>query len=474
MTPAFAEFTRQYHLTGREKADGYTWTAFAGLAVDEKQIVFDMLVRELPWACDWLFALDPVQALVVAQRLEPEMRGRTNAYWLQQQMVRHSGDLRYQRHMMEDYAVYPSRHKAQLLRSLAATPMNERTIEFLKHVLITEVERDAVFWAGCALMDAFRVPNSTEVERQRHHRILDGFRQSQPAARLAALARLELYEALWQKRQTLVGRIASVIDKHPARQRLGAELAEYAAHLAGQPASMQTAREAWAFRRAIDIRSDAIIPVPLREYVRQCNLERYRDSFGPSFESLMVAAARKTQDACRAVLELSLRPPVWPDRLLSDFGEWLLQEDAAYLDAALQQLEQTDGKQLRGSASIRRRDGAVADRFIERRHESLLGRQRRSRRSCLRHVRARNPGLADAAGRRAGDAGWAVTFAGRNTMPASFWEDLCSCPGLVCTSGARRPAFVWPALQGQAWHWFAPVQQQSGRRGFLVLAATAR
>ncbi|WEF30634.1 hypothetical protein [Pseudoduganella chitinolytica] len=237
MTPAFAEFTRQYHLTGREKADGYDWTAFAGLADDEKPVVFDMLEQELPWASDWFFALDPARALVVAQRIEPGLRGRSGAHWLQQQIVRYAGDLRYQRHMMEDYPNYTDRNRAQVIDSLAATPANRDTIAFFKQLVTTEVQHDAVFRAGWALLSVLGVPGSTEPERHVYHRILDGFRQPEAAARLAALAQLAPYEALWHKRQTLVGAVAAAIDNNPERQHYVADLADYAP--AGRPGSIR-------------------------------------------------------------------------------------------------------------------------------------------------------------------------------------------------------------------------------------------
>lgn len=348
MTPAFAQFTRQYHLTGREKADGYDWTAFAGLADDEKPVVFDMLEQELPWASDWFFALDPARALVVAQRIEPGLRGRSGAHWLQQQIVRYSGDLRYQRHMMEDYPRYADRNRAQVIDSLAATPANSDTIAFFKQVVTTEAEHDAVFRAGWALLSALGVPGSTEPEQQVYHRILDGFRQPELAARLAALAQLAPYEAQWHKRQTLVGAVAAALDRHPARQHYAADLADYARRLdvlaASGTAPDVLARQAWTVRREVDVKLHAIMPAPLRDYIRRHNLTRYLDPYGPSFERLMVSAARKTPDACQTVLALSLRPPVRDERLLSDFATWLLQQDAAYLDAALQQLEGTYGR----------------------------------------------------------------------------------------------------------------------------------
>lgn len=45
-------------MTGSEKADGYSRDAFIGLDADEREVVFDLLVTELPFSADWLFFID--------------------------------------------------------------------------------------------------------------------------------------------------------------------------------------------------------------------------------------------------------------------------------------------------------------------------------------------------------------------------------------------------------------------------------
>lgn len=54
MTMAYEEFMRQYAMSGREKADGYTAAAFTGLEPHEKDEVFKKLVAELPSSANGL------------------------------------------------------------------------------------------------------------------------------------------------------------------------------------------------------------------------------------------------------------------------------------------------------------------------------------------------------------------------------------------------------------------------------------
>jgi len=55
MTLAFEKFLGQYEMTGSDKADGYSRDVFIGLNYRERDIVFDLLAKELPWSAKWLF-----------------------------------------------------------------------------------------------------------------------------------------------------------------------------------------------------------------------------------------------------------------------------------------------------------------------------------------------------------------------------------------------------------------------------------
>lgn len=56
MTSAFNEFLRRYKITGSEKADGYSQSAFIGLNEHEKEEVFKILVMELPYSVSGYFS----------------------------------------------------------------------------------------------------------------------------------------------------------------------------------------------------------------------------------------------------------------------------------------------------------------------------------------------------------------------------------------------------------------------------------
>ena len=198
MTQAFDTFLRQFHMTGSEKADGYSRDAFEGLAEHEKNTVFDMLAGELPWAAEWLFQLDPARALAVAMELEPGMRGRNSGvHWLQRQIVGLAGDLRYQRHMIEDYPGYAARDRAGVIASIAATPANGETIAFFKDVIRDDDDGSAVHAAVRALLRALRMPCGTAQEKARYDRLETGLRSADPAAKAAAIAELERFEPVW-------------------------------------------------------------------------------------------------------------------------------------------------------------------------------------------------------------------------------------------------------------------------------------
>ena len=178
MTAAFNEFMRQYKMTGSEKADGYSRKAFEGLDTREKEEVFHLLKQELPYSVEWLFFLHSKKALDVAKEEEAKLRGNgyVDVSILQKQLVKHSGDLSYQNHMIEDYPSYTDTLKPSIVESVRNTPVTTNAICFFKQVILTETNVSAVTRAVLALLDALNIPNTTFSERTYYDRLADDLR----------------------------------------------------------------------------------------------------------------------------------------------------------------------------------------------------------------------------------------------------------------------------------------------------------
>jgi hypothetical protein len=197
MTLAFEKFMKQYEMTGREKADGYSQDAFIGLEQSEKKIVFELLVKELPWGIEWIFFLEPEKALAIAKEKEAELRrvGYGDAYMVQQQIVKYSGDLLYQKHMIEDYPGYSESVKTLVVDAINRTPQNEDTIAFFKKIILTEVNGSAIARASRHLLDALKVPQATEAEKQSYRALVAELRSGDAQTSLRAIAKLEKYKS---------------------------------------------------------------------------------------------------------------------------------------------------------------------------------------------------------------------------------------------------------------------------------------
>lgn len=193
MTIAYETFMKQYHATGSEKADGYSRDAFIGLAPEEKEEVFQLLVTELPWSVDWLFFLDAARALPIV--IEAEQKGRrdpfSDTYKLQATIVNHTGDLTFQEHMIEDYPAYHKRKKPLVVDAINRTPTNNSTIDFFKKLILTETNEDAVAGASMYFLDSLKVSNSTQDDRVRYDRLLNKLRSDDTSAKLQAIAESE-------------------------------------------------------------------------------------------------------------------------------------------------------------------------------------------------------------------------------------------------------------------------------------------
>ena len=196
MTAAFLEFMRQYRLTGSEKADGYSRDAFIGLDEQEKETVFGLLESELPFSAEWLVFLDRERAIEVLKAKEPKWRKDpfANAFLAQVELVRHCGDLVYQRHMIDDYPNYTDRLKPSLISAVWRTPQNSETFAFFKRVILSEADEGAAKRAAWILLSALDVPRTTELERESYELLKEQLLSDDPDVKQQALKYLERYE----------------------------------------------------------------------------------------------------------------------------------------------------------------------------------------------------------------------------------------------------------------------------------------
>ncbi|WP_374584547.1 hypothetical protein [Pseudoduganella sp.] len=186
MTAAFEVFMQQYRMTGSEKADGYSRDAFLGLDDEEKETVFGLLLNELPFSAEWLFFLDREKAIAVAKVEETRLRrdAYAHAYMIQEQLLRHTGELVYQRHMLEDYPHYAAYLKPHLISAVGRTPQNSDTSAFLRQVILTDADEHAVARAAWVLSSGLPVR-----DKETRDRLIDGVRSM--AGKTIALAQFD-------------------------------------------------------------------------------------------------------------------------------------------------------------------------------------------------------------------------------------------------------------------------------------------
>jgi len=196
MSLAFELFKKQYEMTGSEKADGYSQDAFIGLDEDEKEVVFNSLVTELPFSVDWLFFLDAQKAIPYVKKKEKELRGspHKHVYMLQENLVRYSGELIYQDHMIEDYANYADRLKPLVVESVSRTPTNESTINFFKQIVLVEANADAVASAADNLLYLLKFPRSTAEQKKKYDRLFSELCSDNNEVKKRALAEVRKQE----------------------------------------------------------------------------------------------------------------------------------------------------------------------------------------------------------------------------------------------------------------------------------------
>lgn len=195
MTLAFEIFMRQCNLSSSEKADGYSRDAFFGLDVHEKEAVFKLLLTELPWSAEWLFLLDSKKASVAVKEREEKLRGNPyeDVFMLQEQIVKYSGDLLYQKHMIEDYFSYMDSSKPLVVDSIARTPTNEETLSFFKQIIMVETNGSAVARASRHFLDAMRFPCDTDEDERIYSRLVNALRSESVQRKQKAIAEVEKF-----------------------------------------------------------------------------------------------------------------------------------------------------------------------------------------------------------------------------------------------------------------------------------------
>lgn len=199
---------KQYAMTGAEKADGYSQNAFTGLDEHEKLQVFELLTAEIPFSVEWLFFLDAKKALPVARKKETELRGSgyTPVYKIQEELLDYTQDIMYQAHMIEDYMGYAESVKPLVIDAIGRTPVNKEKIEFLKQVILTEINADAVARAARKLLGTLEVPRENKLEEELFQQTIAELRSKNAQVKLVALDKIKACEdAIFSKLNILQG-----------------------------------------------------------------------------------------------------------------------------------------------------------------------------------------------------------------------------------------------------------------------------
>lgn len=189
MTLAFDIFMEEFNMTGSEKADGYSRSAFTGLSEAEREIVFDLLVSELPWQIKWLFFLDPKKAAFISRQKEAEQRGDrfAHVYMFQEQLVNQCGELVYQKHMINDYKNYVDYLKPSVLRAIVCTPTNSWTINLFKEVILVEVDKKLVVIASDYFLESTGFSRDIDENRILYNRLFSDLESEDTTRKVKAI-----------------------------------------------------------------------------------------------------------------------------------------------------------------------------------------------------------------------------------------------------------------------------------------------
>lgn len=192
MTASIDHFLRHHRTTGSEKADGYSTDAFLRLTDQERDIVFQLLEKELPWSAQWIFLVDPERAAAVLKAEEQTLRGDPyeDVYMIQQNLVTYTSDLLYQKHMIEDYPNYIEKKRPLVVDAVHRTPANEDTINFFKRVILVEVNSSAVARASRYLLDALGYSRATEPDKRNYDQLISNLRSDDDQLKQVTLSRI--------------------------------------------------------------------------------------------------------------------------------------------------------------------------------------------------------------------------------------------------------------------------------------------
>jgi hypothetical protein len=192
MTASFDEFMRQNAMAGSEKADGYSPDVFTMLTAQEKDIVFSILQKELPWSAQWIFLVDAERAAAILKAKEQALRGDPyeDVYMIQQNLVTHTGDLLYQKHMIEDYPNYIEKKRPLVVDAVHRTPTNEDTISFFKQIILVEVNFSAVARASRHLLDSLGLSRNTDTDQKNYDQLISNLTSDDSQLKQQALLQI--------------------------------------------------------------------------------------------------------------------------------------------------------------------------------------------------------------------------------------------------------------------------------------------
>lgn len=102
--------------------------------------------------------------------------GYARAYMLQEELLDRTGDLSYQKHMIEDYSGYVDYLRPLVVDAIGRTPPTIESVSFLKQVILTETDSDAVARAARRLLNALNVPHVTEADQTNYRKLIGELR----------------------------------------------------------------------------------------------------------------------------------------------------------------------------------------------------------------------------------------------------------------------------------------------------------
>ena len=155
-------------------------------------------------------------------------------------------------------------------------------------------------------------------------------------ARRVAVARIAL-RPFWRPsaQQDIVAWLGKGIKNHPLREAYEKAVPERVGRIAREVRENmsdaeleQIARRAMEMRRSIGVEFKDVTPSPLIDYIREVNMERYKDALGPSFDMLAEKFVSRNpgasaKDVYRSIIDSAQRPNADIDKLLAGFDTWL-------------------------------------------------------------------------------------------------------------------------------------------------------